>query len=371
MNTKPVLVTGIKPTGEIHLGNYFGAVKPVLDIIKAGTHEVRVFIADYHAMTALKRDSDNQFDYRDLRDNTYQMACALTAFGITGEDVHLFLQSDVPLVTEMLWMLGSVTPLGLISRNHAMKAGIDPNFALFSYPVLMASDILTLDADVVPVGRDQIQHLEIARDIAAKFNNAVNAPPVFKMPEPLYALGTEVVPGIDGRKMSKSYGNTICPFSDAKTIRKQVAKIVTDSAGQHDPKDPDASTIFKLYSLMATPDEISQMRQDFTTGAYGYGVAKKMLADKILEYFAPARKKYEDMENLTHELYDDLNREGEVMRHLAARQVAGARKALGLFCLSTIACYDMDKRSAERKHYENMIQTLQSTIAVLKERLDP
>lgn len=327
---KPVLVTGIKPTGEIHLGNYFGSIKPVLDL--KDTHEIKVFVADYHALTTMIGEGDA------LRGNTWNMLFSLHALGIRGEGMTLFRQSGVPLVTEVAWLLGTVTPLALLQRGHAVKSQKNITHGIFSYPVLMAADILTFGADLVPVGKDQMQHLEIARTLAANYNRKVGYS-VFKIPEAHYALMDLVVPGIDGQKMSKSYGNTIPIFAEEKEIRKLCAKIVTDSAGEKDQKDPDTSVIFQLYSLMASDLEIEKMREDFLGGAYGYGVAKRLLADKILEYFADARKVYNDIRDDSGHFEDLLGRNAEHMRILGVERLCEARGTTGLWKSVPIELY--------------------------------
>ena len=325
------VITGIKPTGAIHLGNYFGAIKPILDL--KGTHEVLVFVADYHALTTMIGDGE------ELREHTWNMLFSLHALGVRGEGMTLFRQSGVPLVTEVAWLLGNVAPLSLLQRGHAVKGGSAQNHGIFSYPVLMAADILTFGADLVPVGKDQMQHLEIARTLAASYNRKVGYP-VFKVPEAHYALKDLVVPGIDGQKMSKSYGNTIPIFAGEKEIRKLCAKIVTDSAGEKDPKDPDTSVIFQLYSLMASDLEIDKMREDFKSGAYGYGVAKRLLADKILEYFADARKCFNEIRADSANFEDlVLNPNAQAMRILGVERLCEARGATGLWKSVPIELY--------------------------------
>src|SRR5437867_2147582 len=284
-DNKPMrILSGIQPSGVLHIGNYFGMMKPAIALQDEG--EALYFIADYHALTSV-RDPDV------LRENVRRVAVDFLAAGLDPERAALFKQSDVPQVTELTWILSTVAPMGLLERAHSYKdklaRGMSPTVGLFSYPVLMAADILIYDSDVVPVGKDQKQHIEITRDLAGKINETYGE--VFKLPEPRIQTETEVVPGLDGQKMSKSYGNNIDIFGDEKETRKRVMSIVTDSAPVEAPKDPERSTIFKLYSLFASKDEIAEMRERFEKGGTGYGEFKKELFEKLWDYFAPMRKR--------------------------------------------------------------------------------
>ncbi|HEX4630420.1 MAG TPA: tryptophan--tRNA ligase [Chthoniobacterales bacterium] len=289
------ILSGIQPTGILHIGNYFGMMRPAIALQEAAANETFYFIADYHALTTI----DNP---ETLRTNSRRIALDFLACGLDVERGVLFRQSDVPQVAELTWILSTVTPKALLERGHSYKdkvaRGLPASAGLFNYPVLMAADILIYDSDLVPVGKDQKQHLEMTRDIAVKFNETFGSEPdgqIFKLPEPQIQAATETVPGTDGQKMSKSYGNTIDIFGDEKETRKRVMGIVTDSQPVEAPKDPATSTIFQLYSLVATPNELSEMRERFTSGGTGYGDFKKQLFAKLWEYFQPMRNRREEI----------------------------------------------------------------------------
>jgi tryptophanyl-tRNA synthetase len=290
------ILSGIQPSGLLHIGNYFGMMKPAIALQDEG--EALYFIADYHALTSV-RDPDV------VRENVRRAAVDFLAAGLDPERAALFKQSDVPQVTELTWILSTVAPKGLLERAHSYKdklaRGLAPMVGLFSYPVLMAADILIYDSDIVPVGKDQKQHIEITRDLAGKMNEQFGQ--IFKLPEARINPQTQVVPGLDGQKMSKSYGNNIDIFGDEKETRKRVMSIVTDSTPVEAPKDPAKSTIFQLYSLVASKDEIESMRERFQTGGTGYGDFKKELFEKLWEYFSPMRKRREKI--LADKLYID------------------------------------------------------------------
>src|SRR6195256_4501735 len=282
------ILSGIQPSGVLHIGNYFGMMRPAIELQKEG--ETFYFIADYHALTSVR-------DPKTLRENSRLVALDFLACGLDPEKGVLFRQSDVPQVTELAWILSTVAPMGLLERAHSYKdklaRGMASTVGLFSYPVLMAADILIYDSDVVPVGKDQKQHIEITRDLAVKINE--NYGQVFKLPEPRIHPDTQVVPGLDGQKMSKSYGNNIDIFGDEKETRKRVMSIVTDSTPVEAPKDPERSTIIQLYSLFASKDEMASMLERFKKGGTGYGDFKKELFEKLWEYFAPMRKRREEI----------------------------------------------------------------------------
>src|SRR2546421_4433086 len=287
------ILSGIQPSGVLHIGNYFGMMQPAVALQHEG--EALYFIADYHALTSV-RDPDV------LRENVRRVAVDFLAAGLDPERAALFKQSDVPQVTELTWILSTVTPMGLLERAHSYKdklaRGLAPTVGLFSYPVLMGADILIYESDIVPVGKDQKQHIEITRDLAVKINETYGSEPdghIFKLPEPRIQPATEVVPGIDGQKMSKSYNNNIDIFGDEKETRKRIMSIVTDSTPVEAPKDPARSTILQLYSLFASKDEIANMRERFQKGGTGYGDFKKELFEKLWEYFAPMRKRREEI----------------------------------------------------------------------------
>lgn len=317
------ILSGIQPSGLLHIGNYFGMMRPAIELQREG--ETFYFIADYHALTSLR-------DPKALRENSRRVALDFLACGLDPERAALFRQSDVPQVTELAWILSTVAPTGLLERAHSYKdklaRGMSATVGLFSYPVLMAADILIYDSDVVPVGKDQRQHIEITRDLAVKINEAYGE--VFKLPEPRIHAATEVVPGIDGQKMSKSYNNTIDIFGDEKETRKRVMSIVTDSIPVEAPKDPARSTIVQLYSLFASKDEITQMRERFQKGGTGYGDFKKELFEKLWAYFAPMRKRRAEI--LRDKSYIDnvLTRGAERANEVADKVMQRVRSAVGL-----------------------------------------
>ncbi|MFL6590471.1 MAG: tryptophan--tRNA ligase [Chthoniobacterales bacterium] len=289
------ILSGIQPTGILHIGNYFGMMRPAIALQDAPANETFYFIADYHALTTIT-------DPTLLLENSRRIALDFLACGLDVERGTLFRQSDVPQVAELTWILSTVTPKALLERGHSYKdkvaRGLPASAGLFNYPVLMAADILIYDSDLVPVGKDQKQHLEMTRDIAVKFNETFGSESnaqIFKLPEPQIQAATETVPGVDGQKMSKSYGNTIDIFGEEKDTRKRIMGIVTDSQPVEAPKDPDTSTIFQLYSLLADRSEQDEMRKKFRSGGTGYGDFKKQLFAKLWEYFEPMRKRREEI----------------------------------------------------------------------------
>ncbi len=317
------ILSGIQPSGVLHIGNYFGMMRPAIALQAEG--EAFYFIADYHALTSVR-------DPKTLRENSRLVALDFLACGLDPERGALFRQSHVPQVTELAWILSTIAPMGLLERAHSYKdklaRGLAATVGLFDYPVLMAADILIYDSDIVPVGKDQKQHIEIARDLAVKMNDTFGQ--IFKLPEPRIHTATEVVSGIDGQKMSKSYGNNIDIFGDEKEIRKRVMSIVTDSMPLEAPKDPSRSTIFQLYSLFASKDEIAEMRERFQRGGTGYGDFKKQLFEKLWEYFAPMRKRREEI--LANKTYIDnvLARGAEQANEIADQVMKRVRAAVGL-----------------------------------------
>jgi tryptophanyl-tRNA synthetase len=317
------ILSGIQPSGPLHLGNYFGMMRPAIALQAQG--EAFYFIADYHALTSLH-------DPAALRENSRRVALDFLACGLDPDRAAFFRQSDVPQVAELAWILSTVTPMGLLERSHSYKdkvaRGLTASAGLFAYPVLMAADILIYDSDVVPVGRDQKQHLEVTRDIAVKMNEIFG--PIFKLPEPHIKAETATVPGLDGQKMSKSYGNTIDLFGDEKETRKRVMGIVTDSTPVEAPKDPEASTIFHLVSLVATQKEAAEMRDAFRKGGAGYGDFKKQLFAKLWDYFEPMRQRRAEI--LAHPDYiDEVLAKGAARANTIADQVmARVRSAVGI-----------------------------------------
>jgi tryptophanyl-tRNA synthetase len=302
------ILTGIQSTGRPHLGNLLGAILPAIELSKNSANESLYFIADLHSLTTVR-------DPALLRQNTYAVAAAWLACGFDTEKNLFYRQSDVPQVTELTWYLSCFTPYPMLANAHSFKDKSDKlsdvNAGLFTYPVLMAADILLYDAEVVPVGKDQIQHLEIARDIATAFNNRYGETLVL----PQARVDTELmtIPGTDGAKMSKSYGNIIDIFAPEKELLKTIKGIISDSTPLEAPKDPSTDVTFKLYSLLATPDETATMRQNYEAGGYGYGHAKKELYELILRRFATERQQFDFyMSNLPE---------------LDAKLAEGARKA--------------------------------------------
>lgn len=318
-------LSGIQSSGILHLGNYFGAIKQFVDNQKSGEYDCFYFIADYHSLTSLP-------DPKSVTENTYNIVLDYLALGLDPKKSTIFLQSDVPEHTELSWLLSNVTPVGLLERGHSYKdkiaKGISPNTGLLTYPVLMAADILMYDTDIVPVGKDQKQHLEFARDIAMKFNQQYGVD-LFKLPEPLILDDSAIVPGTDGQKMSKSYGNTINMFASKKELKKQVMSIVTDSTPLEEPKDPD-NNVAKLYALFATIEKQNEMKEKFLAGNYGYGHAKTEVLNAILEYFGEAREKREELIKHPDYIKDVLFEGGKKARAIAQEKVMKAKEAVGL-----------------------------------------
>ena len=318
------ILSGIQPSGALHLGNYFGMMKPAIALCDEG--DAFYFIADYHSMTSL-------FDAAQRRENTLAVALDFLACGLDPERSVFFRQSAVPEHTELAWLLSTVTPMGLLERCHSYKdklaRGISPNHGLFAYPVLMTADILLYDANLVPVGRDQKQHLEVARDVAAKFNEAYGQ--VFVLPEARIRESVAVVPGTDGQKMSKSYGNTIDIFGAEKALKKRVMGIVMDSRGRDEPKpDADQNIAIQLLRLVA-PADIAQDAEDrLRAGGFGYGDLKKTLFGHFWEYFATARQRRVELSKNLDYVEDVLRRGSMRAREVAAGVVSRARLASGL-----------------------------------------
>lgn len=317
------ILSGIQPSGKLHIGNYFGMMKPALELQVQG--EAFLFIADYHALTSVK-------DPQALREATRDVALDFLACGLDPKRTAFYRQSDIPEVTELTWLLSVVTPMGLLERCHSYKDktahGIVPSHALFAYPVLMAADILSVNADVVPVGRDQKQHIEVTRDIANKFNILYG--PVFKIPEPRIQDSVAVVPGTDGQKMSKSYNNTIEIFGKPNLVRAAIMRIVTDSKTVDESKNPEECNVFKLYRLFATPEQEQDMADRYRRGGMGYGDAKKALYELFEAHFEPFRKKREELEaNLDY--VESVLKEGALKARNEVRDVLqSARRAVGL-----------------------------------------
>lgn len=301
--SEQIVLTGIKPTGTPHLGNYVGALKPLVEMAK--TNKTFVFIADLHALNIIH-------DPKQIKQHTYEIAAILMALGLNLDNATLFRQSDIVQVSQLSTMLMNITPKGLMNRAHSYKAAVDKNIAagvdtdaginmgLYTYPILMAADILLYESDVVPVGADQKQHVEFARDIAGYFNHVYGD--TFKLPEPVIGEDTGIIPGLDGRKMSKSYDNIIPLFAPASQLKKKIMRIITDSKLPSEPKNPDDSTIFQLYRHFASPDEIAALRTRFEQGGMGYGDAKQILFDKVNDVLSGPRSEYERLMSTPSEI---------------------------------------------------------------------
>ena len=317
------ILTGVQPSGIPHIGNYFGAMKQVCALQEKG--ESFLFIADYHALTTSP-------DPKVLRQNVINLALDFISCGVDLDKTVFFRQSDVPEVCELSWILGTVTPVGLLERAHSYKdklaKGFAPNTGLFTYPVLMAADILLYRSDLVPVGKDQKQHLEITRDVAIKFNNAYGD--ILTVPDAYIRDEVAVVPGTDGQKMSKSYGNTIPIFGTEKEIKKAVMNIVTDCKGLEEKKDPDHCNVFAIYKLFATPEEEQKMRENYLGGNYGYGHAKLALFEKIWTTFEPMRKRRAELAADATFVERTLAANGERARAEAEKLMRKVRRAVGL-----------------------------------------
>ena len=329
---KKVSLTGIKPTGDLHIGNYFGAIKPALELAKE--YDARYFIADYHGLNTMK-------DPVELNSTTRQVAAGWLAAGLDPEKVIFYRQSSIPEVFELTVMLTAFTAKGLMNRAHAYKAavqenaekGSDPdagiNMGLFTYPILMAADIILFDTDVVPVGKDQVQHIEMAQDIAQSVN-ANYGQPVLKVPSAGVQENAAVVPGLDGRKMSKSYGNTIPLFAPEKTLRKTIMRIVTNSQAVEEPKDPDGSQIYLLYKLFAAADEQAALAARYRAGGMGWGEAKEELFRVVNRELTPMRERFEAIIADIPALDRILEHGAEKARPIAAATVKRFRKAAGI-----------------------------------------
>ena len=318
------ILTGIQPSGKLHWGNYFGAMKSMFDLQNKG-EEIFMFIANYHAMTTVR-------DGAALREMTRDVALDYLACGLDPAKSIIYRQSDVKEVQELAWFLSCLTPMGLLERCHSYKDkmahGFDATHGLFAYPVLMAADILIMNADVVPVGKDQKQHLEVTRDLAQKFNNAFGE--IFKLPDAYIPDSVATIPGTDGQKMSKSYHNAIELFEPNGSIKKKVMGIVTDSKTMEEPKEPEGNSIYELYKLFAAPDEVEKMAASFRAGNYGYGHAKKELLAAYHRLFDPFRAKREELAKDPDTLEDILKAGAAKARAAAAITMKKVRAAVGL-----------------------------------------
>ncbi|MEI6891987.1 MAG: tryptophan--tRNA ligase [Pontiella sp.] len=317
------ILTGIQPSGKLHIGNYFGAMKPAVELQEQG--DAYIFIANCHALTTVQNADA-------LREMTMDVALDFLAAGIDPERTALYRQSDVPEVHELAWLLSNICPMGLLERCHSYKDKIAKGFStvhgLFAYPVLMAADILAVQGEVVPVGKDQKQHLEVTRDLATKFNLTYGK--TFTLPEPSIRENVAVVPGVDGQKMSKSYDNTIEIFMEGKPLKKRIMKILTDSKEMDEPKDPETCTIFALYKLLSTEAEQATLAERYRAGGMGYGHAKMELLEQINAHFAPIREKRRELVEHMDYVEDVLKAGAEKASVLARQTLQHARVAVGL-----------------------------------------
>lgn len=317
------ILSGIQPSGQLHIGNYFGMMLPMIRNMEKG--ELYAFIVNLHALTTVH-------DRERLAGGTLEAAADFIALGLDPERCIFWVQGDVPEVTELTWVLSTLTSMGLLERCHSYKdkiaKGIAPSHGLFSYPVLMAADILLYQADVVPVGKDQKQHLEVARDIGMRFNHVFGD--IFVIPEPAIEESVATVPGIDGQKMSKSYGNTIPIFSEGRQLKKQVMAIKTDSTPVEAPKDPDSCNLYSIFKLFAPAERLAEVRKLYLEGGAAYGYLKQELAELINDYFAAARQRraelLQDRESLKRILADGASR----ARDRAAPTLDRVRRRVGL-----------------------------------------
>jgi len=317
------ILSGVQPSGNPHLGNYFGAMKHHIEM--QDQYESYIFIADYHALTTVR-------DPKKMKISTLHLVLDYLALGLDPNKTVFFRQSDVYEHTQLKWILDCITPHGLLERAHAWKDALakgkkEPTAGLFGYPVLMAADILLYSPDLVPVGKDQKQHVEITRDIALKFNNIFGD--TFKLPEPYIPETSALIKGTDGQKMSKSYGNVIEIFADEKTLRKQVMSIQTDSTPLENPKDTATCNVFYLYSLLANDNEITDLKGKYEAGGFGYGDAKKMLFEKLMDFFGQYRKKRIELENNLDYINEVLEEGARKARKESEKMMDRVRKAVG------------------------------------------
>jgi len=317
------VLSGIQPSGRLHIGNYFGAIRQHLRF--QSEHDCFYFIADFHALTSNPSPAK-------VAQHTLDVAIGYLALGLDTEKTVFWRQSDVPEVAELTWILSCVTPMGLLQRCTTYKdkiaQGLSPNHGLFAYPVLQAADILIYKSDLVPVGADQKQHLEVTRDIAVRFNNTYGE--ILTIPKEHIIESVAVVPGTDGRKMSKSYGNTIEIFEPEESIRQKIMRIVTDSTPVEQPKDPEKCNVFALLKLVASREELAEWENRYRSGGMGYSDAKKRLAELMIDYFKPYRQKKADLDNNISYVKEVLAKGAERARAVATKTFEEVRKAVGL-----------------------------------------
>jgi len=318
------ILSGITPSGKLHLGNYFGAIRQHIHMQEEG--DAFYFIANYHSLTSIN-------DGEEIRENSIDIALDYLALGLDPEQCTFFLQSDVPQVVELAWILGTFCPVSLMEKGVAYKdkvaQGLSPNIGLFTYPILQAADILIYNSDLVPVGQDQKQNIEICRDLAGKFNHNYGGE-YLKLPEEYIVESVAVVPGLDGRKMSKSYNNTIGIFDEGKTLKKKVMSIETDSTPLEEPKDPESCNVFALIKLFADEEKQSEIAEKYRAGGYGYGHAKKELLGMINDRFEEVREKRKELARNTDYVMDVLREGGKKARERAESVMEPLRKVTGI-----------------------------------------
>ncbi|MEX0609102.1 MAG: tryptophan--tRNA ligase [Balneolaceae bacterium] len=324
MTKKKTILSGIQPSGKLHIGNYFGALRQHIAMQEQG--DAFYFIANYHSLTSLD-------DGAELRQNTLDVTLDYLALGLDPKKATFFAQSDVPQVTELAWILGTLTPVSLMEKGVAYKdkvaSGLNPNIGLFTYPILQAADILIYHSDIVPVGEDQKQNIEITRDLAGKFNHKFGSE-FLKIPDAHIVKSVAIVPGIDGRKMSKSYNNTINIFAEGKALKKRVMAIETDSAALEEPKVPETDNVFALIKLFADKEKQNEIAEKYRAGGYGYGHAKKELLVMIEEYFDEARDRRKELEKDMDYVHDVLTEGSKVARKRAEEVMVPIREVCGI-----------------------------------------
>jgi len=317
------VLSGVQPSGKLHIGNYFGAIRQFIEL--QDEHECFYFLADYHALTTVQ-------DPGSLKSLVSDLAAAFLAFGLDPSRSIIYRQSDIPEIPELMWYLSTVTSMGLLQRCHSFKdkvsQGLVPNHGLFAYPVLMAADILIVNSDLVPVGKDQKQHLEVTRDIAGAFHASFETE-VFTLPKPMILEKVAVVPGLDGRKMSKSYGNTIDIFGAEKAIRKRIMSITTDSTPVEDAK-PKEGSLYELAKVFAPTGEEAWVEKAFGEGGTGYGTIKKKVFEWFLEVFAPARERFDELSHAPEEVEAVLVDGAERAREVIVPLMDSVRRATGI-----------------------------------------
>ena len=319
------ILTGIQSSGVPHLGNILGAIQPAIELSKLDDNESLFFIADLHSLTTIKNSEI-------IKHNTYATAAAWLAFGFNTDKNIFYRQSDIPEVTELMWILNCFTPYPMLANAHSFKDKSnnlsDVNSGLFNYPVLMAADILLYDADVVPVGKDQLQHLEMTRDIAGSFNHLMGD--TLTLPKSKVSESVMIVPGVDGKKMSKSYNNTINIFTEEKLLKKQIMSIITDSLGLEDAKNPSSCNVFKIFKLLANESQIKEMERKYMKGGFGYGHAKNELLDLIIEKFSKEREIYFELMSKPEKIEQKLKEGSEKARKIASSVLLRVKNKLGI-----------------------------------------